>query len=229
MSEEEREKRIEGEKKISIEIPDLASQFFRLQERLIQQHEALTKNARSHQILIQQFSNFAKRLPDLSSMVQQLSLTQRVLRDIQPIIKPEFFEPLKIISEKFIEIEKSDFEYKWLKSVPCPFFLHVYAKYEEGGNNKATEYLMKVLQEELSLDKLKSDLEYLSYYKQRKPIIDQALDAHKEGKYALSIPTLMAQVDGVFIQLALDLDVWKVEEEPTGVKVVTKRSFTKIR
>lgn len=245
MSKEEREKRIEGEKKISIEIPDLASQFFRLQERLIQQHEALTKIAkqaeaittiamptleiaRSHQILIQQFSNFAKRLPDLSSIVQQLSLTQRVLRDIQPIIKPEFFEPLKIISEKFIEIEKSDFEYKWLKSVSCPFFLHVYAKYEEGGNDKATEYLMKVLQEESSLDKLKSDLEYLSYYKQRKHIIDQALDAHKEGKYALSIPTLMAQVDGVFIQLVLDLGIWEMKEEPTGVKAVKKGGKKKI-
>jgi hypothetical protein len=71
------------------------------------------------------------------------SLTQQVLRNIQPIIRPELFDALKRISGKYIEIEKSDFEYKWLNSAPYLFFEEVYAEYKKGGNEKATEYLMK--------------------------------------------------------------------------------------
>ena len=37
----------------------------------------------------------------------------------------------------------------------------------------------------------------------------------------------MSQMDGVFVQLALDLGVWMMEDEPTGVKVVTKKGGKK--
>lgn len=221
------------------EIPVLATQIFEWQERIKQQYQAITKIAeqaeaitaivapapeiaRNLQIVNQQFSDFVEQLPDFSIISRQVSITQQVLRNIQSIIRPELFDSLKRVSDKCIEIEKSGFEYKWLKSVSFPFFLHIYAEYEKGGNDKATEYLMKALQEGSSIEKLKTNLEHFSYYKQRKIIIDQALDAHKEGKYALSTPTLMTQIDGVFIQLGLDLGKWEMKEKPTGVKVVTK-------
>ena len=226
------------------EIPVLANQIFEWQERIKQQYQAITKiaeqaeaitaiaepaseMARNLQIVNQQFSDFVEQLPDFSLISRQVSITQQVLRNIQSIIRPELFDSLKRVSDEYIEIEKSDFEYKWLKSVSCSFFLHIYAEYEKGGNDKATEYLMKALQERSSIEKLKTNLEHFSYYKQRKIIIDQALDAHKEGKYALSTPTLMTQIDGVFIQLALDLGKWGAEEEPTGIKVVKKKGGEK--
>ena len=228
------------------EIPVLATQIFEWQERIKQQYQAITKiaeqaeaitaiaaepaseMARNLQIVNQQFSDFVEQLPDFSLISQQVSvIQQQVLRNIQFIIKPELSDSLKRVSDKYIEIEKSDFEYKWLKSVSFPFFLHIYAEYENGGNDKATEYLMKALQEGSSIEKLKTHLEHFSYYKHRKIIIDQALDAHKEGKYALSTPTLITQIDGVFIQLALDLGKWGAEEEPTGIKVVKKKGGEK--
>lgn len=232
------------EKTSSIEIPALATQIFGWQEaitKIAKQAEAITaiaepaleKTVRNLQIVHQQISNVAKQLVerDFSPIVRQValaqSLTQQVLRNVQSVISPEFFDSLKRISEKYIEIEQSDFEYNWLNSVPQLFFIDVYAEYNKGENDKATEYLMKALQKESSIEELKTNLEHFGYYKQRKIIIDQALDAHKEGKYALSIPTLMAQIDGVFIQLALDLDAWVMEDEPTGVKVVTKKGGKK--
>ena len=249
MAEEKRKRTNEG-KKISIEIPALATQIFGLQERIKQQLEAITKIAKQTeaitaiaepalkiakdlQIVNHQFNIFANQLLELdfSPIVRQVSLaqslTQQVLRNVQSIIRPELFDSLKRISGKYIEIEKSDFEYKWLNSAPYLFFEEVYAEYKKGGNEKATEYLMKALQKESSIEELKTNWEHFGYYKQRKIIIDQALDAHKEGKYALSIPTLMTQIDGVFVQLALDLGVWVMKEEPTGVKVVTKKGGEK--
>jgi hypothetical protein len=244
---EEKKKRTNEGKKILIEIPSLATQISRWQEIIKQQQEAITKIAKQTeavtaiaepalekivknlQIVNQQFSNFAEQLLELdfSPIVKQVSLAQQVLRNVQSVIRPEFFDSLKRIREKYIEIEQSDFEYKWLNSAPYLFFKEVYAEYKKGGNDKATEYLMKALQKESSIKKLKTNWEHFGYYKQRKIIIDQALDAHKEGKYALSIPTLMTQIDGVFIQLALDIGVWVMDEEPTGVKVVTKKGGKK--
>ena len=221
------------------EIPVLATQIFEWQERIKQQYQAITKiaeqveaitaiaepaseMARNLQIVNQQFSDFVEQLPDFSLISWQVAITQQVLRNIQSIIRPDLFDSLKRVSDEYIEIEKSDFEYKWLKSVPCSFFLHIYAEYEGGGNDKATEYLMKALQEESSIEELKTDLGHFNYYKERKIIIDQALDAHKEGKYALSTPALITQIDGVFIQLVLDLGTWVMEDKPTGIKVVMK-------
>lgn len=251
MVEKTRKRTNEGEKRIPIEIPAIATQIFGWQEVIKQQQEAITKIAkqaeaitaiaepalektvRNLQIVHQQISNVAKQLVerDFSPIVRQValaqSLTQQVLRNVQSVISPDFFDSLKRISEKYIEIEQSDFEYKWLNSVPHLFFIDVYAEYNKGGNDKATEYLMKALQKESTIEELKTNWEHFGYYKQRKIIIDQALDAHKEGKYALSTPTLMTQIDGVFVQLALDLGVWVMKEEPTGVKVVTKKGGEK--
>lgn len=222
------------------EMPVLATQIFEWQERIKQQYQAITKIieqaeaitaiaepaseiARNLQIVNQQFSDFVEQLPDFSLISRQVSITQQVLRNIQSIIRPELFDSLKRVSDKYLEIEKSGFEYKWLKSVSCSFFLHIYAEYEKGGNDKATEYLMKALQEGSSIEKLKTNLEHFSYYKQRKIIIDQALDAHKEGKYALSTPTLMTQIAGVFIQLGIDLGKWGTEDWPIEVTAVKKK------
>jgi hypothetical protein len=233
-------------KKIASEIPALAIQIFGLQERIKQQQEAVTKIAkqaeaitaiaepalkiaRDIQIVDHQFNIFANQLLELdfSPIVRQVSLaqslTQQVLRNIQPIIRPELFDALKRISGKYIEIEKSDFEYKWLNSAPYLFFEEVYAEYKKGGNEKATEYLMKALQKESSIEELKTNWEHFGYYKQRKIIIDQALDAHKEGKYALSTPTLMTQIAGVFIQLGIDLGKWGKEDWPIEVIAVKRK------
>lgn len=233
-------------KKSASEIPALAIQIFGLQERIKQQQEAVTKIAkqaeaitaiaepalkiaRDIQIVNHQFNIFANQLLELdfSPIVRQVSLaqslTQQVLRNIQSIIRPELFDALKRISEKYIEIEKSDFEYKWLNNAPYLFFEEVYAEYKKGGNDKATEYLMKALQKESSIEELKTNWEHFGYYKQRKIIIDQALDAHKDGKYALSTPTLMTQIDGVFIQLGIDLGKWGKEDWPIEVIAVKRK------
>ncbi|MEX2411697.1 MAG: hypothetical protein WD607_10090, partial [Candidatus Paceibacterota bacterium] len=58
-------------------------------------------------------------------------------------------------------------------------------------------YMMEFIEEQIHV--IKSDIEFS--YPERYGIIQDAIQAHNEQKYTLSIPTLLAQSDGMFREL----------------------------
>lgn len=134
----------------------------------------------------------------------------------------DFLKNLERVSEKYKEIQDSDFEFKWLMNVNMKFFQEVYEVYEKEGNEGAEKYLAEVLRREENFSYIKDSIKEFRYYEDRSDLINQAIKAHSKGNYALSTPVLMAQVDGIFYELGLDLGLWKESEDPTGVKIVCK-------
>lgn len=131
-------------------------------------------------------------------------------------------EPLSDLTEQYREIEESDFEFKWLSNVKHGAFMQLYREYREEGNEAAAELLAAQLRDEEDIEGFKEYFQSFDEYEQRQAIIDEALDAHAEGRYALSIPTLLTQLDGVFIDTALDIGLWRPDADVTGVAVVGK-------
>lgn len=164
----------------------------------------------------------ANQLPQLNLQLPDFSYLAELIPKVKPIIPPDAFESLQNTFRKLREIEDSDFEFKWLENVPMSFFMEVYGVYEEEGNEGATRFLTESLSDPESLDTLKEDLKKFDYYSNRQKIIEQALEAHKEGRYALSTPVFFTQIDGIFVDLGQDLGIWEEKEDPIGVKVVTK-------
>lgn len=166
--------------------------------------------------------NVANQLARINLQIPDFSYLAEMISKVKSIIPPETFQSLQRTFKKLREIEDSDFEFKWLKSVPMPFFMEVYEVYKEEGNEGAIKFLTESLSDPESLDTLKEELKGFEYYSDRQRIIEQALEAHKESWYALSTPVFLTQIDGIFVDLGQDLDIWDEEEDPTGIKVVAK-------
>jgi hypothetical protein len=131
-------------------------------------------------------------------------------------------EPLSDLAEQYSEIEESDFEFKWLSDVKYGAFMQLYREYREEGNEAAAELLAAQLRNEEDIEGFKEYFGSFHEYEDRETIIDEALDAHAEGRYALSIPVILSQLEGIFIDAALDIGIWRPDEEVYGVKVVGK-------
>ncbi|MCU4754378.1 hypothetical protein OB919_20790 [Halobacteria archaeon AArc-curdl1] len=132
-------------------------------------------------------------------------------------------EPLIQLQQQYKEIRESDFEFKWLRDVRHDSFMQLYRVYEEEGNEAAAEFLAAQLRDEEDIEDFKDYFESFDDYNGRQPIIDEALDAHQEGRYALSIPALLSQLDGVFIDTAVEIGIWPEDlDDLTSVQVVGK-------
>ncbi|WP_248516323.1 hypothetical protein [Salinarchaeum laminariae] len=131
-------------------------------------------------------------------------------------------EPLAELSREYREIEESDFEFKWLSDVRHSAFIKLYREYQNEGNEAAAELLAAQLRDNEDIEGFKDFFSSFKDYKEREAILNEALDAHAEARYALSIPTLLTQLDGIFIDLALEIGLWRPGHEVNGVKVVGK-------
>ncbi|ELY58292.1 hypothetical protein [Natronolimnohabitans innermongolicus] len=132
-------------------------------------------------------------------------------------------EPLIQLQEQYEEIRESDFEFKWLRDVRHDSFMQLYRVYKEEGNEAAAEFLAAQLRDDEDIKEFKDYLGSFDDYNGRQPIIDEALDAHQEGRYALSIPALLSQLDGVFIDTAVEIGIWPEDiDDLTSVQVVGK-------
>lgn len=100
--------------------------------------------------------------------------------------------------------------------------MQLYREYCDKGNDAAAELLAAQLRDEESIEGFKEYFLSFDEYCERQTIIEEALDAHAEGRYALSIPTLLTQLDGIFIDLAPDIGLWRPDHDVTGVAVVNK-------
>jgi len=124
--------------------------------------------------------------------------------------------------ESVNELRESDFEFKWVDFLVAGFRDELYETYQEEGGEQVVSVLSQLLDDEETLDAIISQVRSRYLEGEREELIRQAIDAHNEGRYALSIPTALTQIDGVIIEAATDLGVWKMDDTVTGTKVVSK-------
>lgn len=170
---------------------------------------------------LSEIQDYGDMMKNYSETIENIIIESGFLESIQSALGS-----LQDIAEQYEELEeikKSDFEFKWLNNVKYGVFLDLYEVYEHEGNEAAAELLAEQLRDEEDIEEFKEYFSTFDDYTDRKSIVNEALDAHAEGRYALSIPALLTQLDGVFIDTALDIGVYAEDEEPIGVEIVNKR------
>lgn len=123
---------------------------------------------------------------------------------IQKMMASIDFEKIAKFKERLDNIENSDFEYKWLNSIPVPFDNDLMECYEKGGNKEVNKFLIELFRNKEDIEAFKLWLKNQPTYEERKQIIDDCLQAHLDKKYTLSIPTLLAQCDGIIINKVVE-------------------------
>jgi hypothetical protein len=124
------------------------------------------------------------------------------------------------IVESVNELEESDFEFKWVDFLVVGLRDELYEMYQEKGEEQVVSVLSDLLDDEEALDAILSQVDSRYLRGEREKLIRDAISAHNEGRYGLSIPTALTQIDGAIIEAATDLGIWELDDEVTGTRVV---------
>jgi hypothetical protein len=126
------------------------------------------------------------------------------------------------IVESVNELEASDFEFKWVDFLVVGLRDELYEIYQEKGEKQVVSVLSELLDDEETLDAILSQVDSRYLRGEREKLLKDAISAHNEGRYSLSIPTALTQIDGAIIEAATDLGIWELDDEVTGTRVVAK-------
>ncbi len=126
------------------------------------------------------------------------------------------------IVESVNELEASGFEFKWVDFLIVGLRDELYEIYQEKGEEQVVSVLSELLDDEEALDAVLSQVDSRYLRGEREDLLRDAISAHNEGRYGLSIPTALTQIDGAIIEAATDLGIWELDDEVTGTRVVAK-------
>ncbi len=126
------------------------------------------------------------------------------------------------IVESVNELEASDFEFKWVDFLVAGLRDELYEIYQEKGEEQVVSVLSELLDNEETIDAILSQVDSRYLRGDREDLLRDAISAHNEGRYGLSIPTALTQIDGAIIEVAADLGIWELDDEVTGTRVVAK-------
>ncbi|MFC5134795.1 MULTISPECIES: hypothetical protein [Haloferacaceae] len=126
------------------------------------------------------------------------------------------------IVESVNDLEESDFEFKWVDFLVVGLRDELYEIYQEKGEEHVVSVLSDLLDDEEALDAILSQVDSRYLRGERERLIRDSISAHNEGRYGLSIPTALTQIDGAIIEAATDLGIWELDDEVTGTRVVAK-------
>ena len=104
------------------------------------------------------------------------------------------------ISPFWEEDEFEKFEYNWLGFYSPRIIRVFYEEFKNGNEDEVKKFFIDMFKDEDNIQKIKDDLKTNGVFASRMPYIEAALDAHLEGKYMLSIPAFLLQIDGIFIE-----------------------------
>lgn len=124
----------------------------------------------------------------------------------------DFKRGMAPVLEFIKEVEESDYPFKWLQSVPVPFHARLYLVYREQGTEAVGVELLKLGKEEELHETILESCDGSPHLNPAKGLVSDALWAHREEKYSLSIPVLLCQVEGSLRRMAVELGEISPEE-----------------
>lgn len=136
---------------------------------------------------------------------------QAINTSLAPVMET-FFKISKVLEEP----EFKTFEYNWLGFLPIDQTIELYKMHKAGKDKEIEQTLVGLTEDEEYLEGFMNEVKTSDVFEPRTFIIQDAMDAHKEGKYSLSVPVLLAQIEGI---------LWAYAEKKGvkfGDKIVTK-------
>ena len=101
--------------------------------------------------------------------------------------------------------EFKKFEYNWVGFLTIPEIKRLYGLWKKGEKDKVKDFFYQWFSDEKKIDDLINDFNKNDIFKPRMHILEKALKAHLNSDYELSIPIILSQIDGIFIEKHKDL------------------------
>ena len=155
------------------------------------------------QKIIEKMVQFTLTQDAIEKMVQQIPIPsilpalnfKEILDSFSHLKMPEFMG----------EDEWKKFEYNWLGFLTLTELKGLYEEWKNGKEDEIRDFFFTMFDSKEKIEKLMEKLSGNALFDSRMSIIKDALESHVSGKYSLSIPVLIAQIDGIFIEAHKDI------------------------
>jgi hypothetical protein len=139
--------------------------------------------------------------PDSTSYFNNIWLNMQSLTNLR-IPNLDYIGITSLISETvfFEEKDFKKFEYNWMGYFSPRIIKAFYEEFKNGNEDAVKIYFYEMFQDKNNIQKIKADLKTNDKFNSRMDLIEAGLDAHLEGRYVLSIPTLLPLIDGILIE-----------------------------
>ncbi|UPG79712.1 hypothetical protein MX663_11305 [Bacillus subtilis] len=158
-----------------------------------------------------------------------------ISKSIQPLVnlsksirehfkRPEIQESLTRIAEGFIETKEDIKNYKKViflmgyppsESTDILLMRQIGREYVENGESNLKSIIDDIMKDHYNaqrIDEIKRHWENYSLLKERLPLLRQSLNAHNLGMFAISVPSILSQMEGIVI------DGFDIKQRVTGSK-----------
>jgi len=163
-------------------------------------------------VLATQISKNKMKLPAALYFDLIKRLSQDPEAKIRNIVLPEIREwltPLIQLRETLKKIEDfkqkpiyKEFEFNWLTFLSFDQMLKLLEMHKKGKDEEIRSMLMRVAKNQAFLRKFLNELSSISIFQPRLHVLEDAMKAHVDGKFTLSIPCILAQIEGVLWDIA---------------------------
>lgn len=132
------------------------------------------------------------------SLAKQIARYQAVIIENIVSLQKQILEATQFLREP----EFKSFEFNWLIFLPVDKTKLLYEMHKAGKDDEIRKLLTEFGRSREGLDQLITEINNIDVFKLRAKIIKDAFDAHLARTYTLSIPVLLAQIEGILWALA---------------------------
>jgi len=134
----------------------------------------------------------------------EAKIREIVLPEIQEWLKPltEMQKTLKAIKDFQQKPIYKEFEFNWLTFLTLDQMLTLLGMHKKGKDEEIKKMLMIVTRNESFFKNFLKDLSGIPIFKPRLRVLKEGLRAHVDGRFALSIPCMLAQIEGILWDIA---------------------------
>ncbi len=143
------------------------------------------------------------RMPELGISDRFTKIVADISDGISRTLRQAALQPSKAIEEVLLRahevteaLSEDGYEWRWLGSLSLPLHCELLRITRDEGPAAARRYLIRMVAEEELLEELATRGGEVDCVRPSADVIRDALNAHGEQRYALSIPALMPQLEG---------------------------------
>lgn len=157
-----------------------------------------------------QKSNFNCLIQANSALEIIKEINTSFLSSINPIFNIGFnweglFESISELFKFTDDGEFKKFEYNWAGFLTIPKIKELYELWKKDEKDKVKDFFYQWFSDKKEINNLIEDFNKNEIFEPRMHILEKALKAHLNSDYELSIPIILSQIDGIFIEKHKDL------------------------
>lgn len=176
-----------------------------ISEKIRLWHEAFEKIGLRAELITKSLTLPVRDIESLTLPYRRITLLTQLLSEKMRLI----VEGLSFLGEE--DFQKFMQEFGWIECLSLAYVKELYLKFKENGKEEVWKQFAEYFKTSEVIKQLLGEMKKRKILLPRIGILETALHAHKDGKFVVSIPLLLSQIEGIMWDIGVKKGVIKNE------------------